>query len=298
MPGNVIAKNILNKTRRRDPFFLDDYTVNAYSGCSFNCLFCYIRGSKYGTNMADKLSVKTNAVELFERQLYSRYKKRQFGFVVLSSATEPYQIFERDLGITRQMLEIILKYRFPVHVLTRSDLVIKDFDVLEKIDKTAILPPDIRLRTSRGVFVTFSFSTLDDKTAKIFEPGATAPSLRLTTLKACLDNQFVSGVSLMPLLPFISDTAANLEALFSAFSQVGANYVFPSGITLFGNSVSDSKTLVLRAIKKHYPHLEERYHRYFDNSDYLPGYYTKAFKLKMRELSEKYNMPDRIVRLD
>lgn len=297
MPGSIVVKSILNKTKRRDPFFLDDYTVNPYSGCSFNCLFCYIRGSKYGTNMEEKLSVKSNAVALFERQLYNRYKKQQFGFIILSSATEPYQIFEQELGITRQLLEIILKYRFPVHVLTRSNLVVKDFDILEKIDKTAILPPDIALRSQRGAYITFSFSTLDDRTAKIFEPGATAPSLRLRALKNSLDAGFVSGVSLMPLLPYITDTAENLNGLFAEFSGLGANYVFPSGITLFGSSASDSKTLMFRAIKKHYPHLEARYHRFFDNSDYMPAYYTRAFKLKMRELSQQYNMPDRIVSL-
>src|SRR5580765_5493213 len=123
MPHDILAKTILNKTKRRDPWFLDEYTINPYSGCSFNCLYCYIRGSKYGENMADKLSVKSNAVEILEKQLHNRAKKNQYGIIVLSSATDPYLQFEKELGLTRKILEVILKYRFPVHIITKSDLV-------------------------------------------------------------------------------------------------------------------------------------------------------------------------------
>ena len=91
----VIAKSILNKTKQRDPWFLDDYTVNPYSGCSFNCLYCYIRGSKYGVNMAEKLSVKQNAIDLLDRALALRARKKQYGIIVLSSATDPYLQFEQ-----------------------------------------------------------------------------------------------------------------------------------------------------------------------------------------------------------
>src|SRR6478735_6408092 len=127
MPQPITVKSILNKTKRRDPWFLDDYTINPYSGCSFNCLFCYIRGSKYGEHMEEKLSIKSNAVELLEKQLKNRAAKNEFGFIVLSSATDPYLQFEKEEKLTRQILEVILKYRFPVHIITRSDLVTRDF---------------------------------------------------------------------------------------------------------------------------------------------------------------------------
>jgi DNA repair photolyase len=290
MPGEITVKSILNKTKRRDPWFLDDYTLNPYSGCSFNCLFCYIRGSKYGTNMEEKLSVKSNALELLEKQLSLRSKKGQYGIIVLSSATDPYLQFEKETLLTRQILELILKYKFPVHVLTRSDLVPRDFDLLEQIDKTAILPAELRGKVSRGAFITFSFSTLDPVIGKIFEPGATDVLKRLDTLKTSLTAGFRSGVSLMPLLPFISDTSVSLEHLFKTFSEAGANYIFPATITLFGNTTADSKPLVMRAVKKHFPELEEKYHRFFDNSDYMPEYYQRAFSLKAKELSVKYGL--------
>lgn len=284
MPQEITSKTILNKTKRRDPWFLDDYTINPYSGCSFNCLYCYIRGSKYGENMSEKLAIKTNAPELLEKQLQLRAKKKQYGIIVMSSATDPYLQIEKEAGLTRKLLEIILKYRFPVHVITKSDLVVRDFDLLKEINEKAILPADLDGRLSQKVFITFSFSTTDNSIAKIFEPGATLPDKRLLTLKTALEHGFLSGVSLMPLIPYITDTTEQLEKMFGTFKEAGVKYIFPASITLFGNGTADSKTLVLRAVEKHYPHLIEKYKRFFSGSDQMPAYYTIAFNNKMKEL--------------
>jgi DNA repair photolyase len=290
MPNHIQVKSILNKTKRRDAWFLDDYTINPYSGCSFNCLFCYIRGSKYGTHMEEKLSIKANAVELLDKQLHNRAKKNQHGFIVLSSATDPYLQFEKEEKLTRQILELILKYRFPVHVITRSDLILRDLDLLQQINQQAILPADLASKLTHKALLTFSFSTLDDNVARIFEPGATPPSIRLQTLKHCIQQNFFSGVSMMPMLPYITDTGANLEHMFSTFAGAGVKYLMPATITLFGNGPSDSKTLVFRAVEKHYPHLLPKYHKLFLNSNQLPRYYQSAFSKKAKELLSKYGL--------
>ncbi|MCX6274563.1 MAG: radical SAM protein [Bacteroidetes bacterium] len=295
MPQEVLSKTILNKTKRRDPWFLDDYTINPYSGCSFNCLYCYIRGSKYGENMSEKLAIKTNAPELLEKQLQLRAKKNQYGIIVMSSATDPYLQIEKETGLTRKLLEIILKYRFPVHVITKSDLVARDFDLLKEINERAILPSDLDGKLSQKVFITFSFSTIDNAIAKIFEPGATPPDKRLLTLKAALEHGFYSGVSLMPLIPYITDTTEQLEKMFGTFKEAGVKYIFPASITLFGNGNADSKTLVLRAVEKHYPHLLEKYKRFFSASDQMPAYYSNAFNNKMKELMGRFGLKNGIL---
>jgi DNA repair photolyase len=295
VPQQIFSKTILNKSKRRDPWFLDDYTINPYSGCSFNCLFCYIRGSKYGEHMEEKLSIKVNAPELLEKQLSLRAKKKQHGIIVMSSATDPYLQAEKETGLTRQLLEVILKYRFPLHVITKSDLVVRDFDLLKQINEQAILPAGLEGKLSQKVFITFSFSTLDNSIAKIFEPGATAPDNRLQTLKTTLASGFLSGVSLMPLLPYISDTGEHLEKMFSTFKDVGVKYIFPSSLTLFGNETANSKTLMLRAVGKHYPHLLEKYERFFSASEQMPAYYRTALNKKMKELSRKYGLSNSIL---
>lgn len=288
--SHLHVKSILNKTKRRDSWFLDDYTINPYSGCSFNCLYCYTAGSKYGAHLAAKTSIKTNAPEVLEKQLRLRARKDQQGIVVLSSATDPYLHFEEETLLTRRILELLLHYRFPVHIVTKSDLVVRDFDLLRQIDEQALLPADLRDKLTRKVFITFSFSTLDPGIARIFEPGATDPNLRLGALQSALREGFHSGVSLMPLLPWITDTADSLHYLFRSFREVGARYIFPATLTLFGNERSDSKELMLRAIAQHYPHLLEKYERYFATGTEMPAYYRDAFYRKTQELLQEYGL--------
>ncbi|MEQ8414278.1 MAG: radical SAM protein [Imperialibacter sp.] len=295
MPKLIQAKTILNKTKRRDPWFLDDYTVNPYSGCSFNCLYCYIRGSKYGTHMEEKLTVKENAPALLDKALALRARKGQHGYIVLSSATDPYLQAEKTFKVTRSLLEVIMKYRFPLHIITKSDLISRDFDLLQEIKNKAILPDDLKDKAPSGLLITFSFSTVSDQLAHIFEPGATPPSKRLVTLSDCLSQQFHAGVSLMPLLPYLSDTGEHLHEMMSSFQRVGAKYVMPASLTLFGNDAADSKVLVMKAIAAHFPHLNEKYQRFFEHQNEMPKYYTEALNKKMVDLAAMYGLPDRIV---
>lgn len=290
MPREILAKRILNKSKKRDSWFLTDYTLNLYSGCSFNCQFCYIRGSRYGQHMERSLSVKANAIELLDKELATRARKGEYGIIALSSATDPYLQAEAELQQTRKALEVILKHRFPLHMLTRSDLIERDFDLLLEIDRKAILPSDLDTRLGRGVIVSFSFSSVDDRVSKIFEPGATLPSTRLQALERTVTSGFLTGVSMMPLLPWISDTTESLHSMLQAFKAAGADFVLPASLTLHGTSTSDSKPLVFRAIEKHYPQLLDKYKGYFENSDYMPAYYTRALHERMKELSLHYQI--------
>ena len=295
MPNEIQVKSVLNKTKRRDPWFLDDYTVNPYSACSFNCLYCYIRGSKYGEHMEERLSVKINALELLDKQLAARAKKHQYGFIVLSSATDPYLQVEKKYELTRKLLELIHHYKFPVHIITKSELVIRDFDLLEKINRDAILPADLETTGIAKVFITFSFSTLDDNVGKIFEPGAPSPSRRMATLEQALSNKFHSGVSLMPLLPYITDTEEQLHVMFRTFQQLGIRYIFPATITLFGDDAHDSKPLMLSAIRKYFPHLESKYEKLFSYGPQPPSWYRNAFYSKVRRMSEQYRIKNSLL---
>ena len=110
MVNEIQVKSILNKHKKRDDWFLDDYSVNPYSGCSFNCIYCYIRGSKYGENMAKTLSAKINAPEVLEKQLKRREKKGEYGIIAISTSTEPYQKIEEKLKLTRRQMQISLSY--------------------------------------------------------------------------------------------------------------------------------------------------------------------------------------------
>src|ERR1044071_4465654 len=99
-------KSALNKHKKRDEWFLDNYSVNPYEGCSCNCLYCYIRGSKYGENMEEDLAVKANALDVLDKQLASRAKKDEYGIVTVGSGTDAYMHQEEKITMTQGMLKL------------------------------------------------------------------------------------------------------------------------------------------------------------------------------------------------
>ncbi len=290
MIKEIMVKSVLNKHKKRDNWFLDDYSINPYSGCSFNCIYCYTRGSKYGENMGNVLSVKINAEEVLDKQLKIRRNKGEYGFIALATSTEPYQSIEKKLKLTRKLLEIILKYRFPVHILTKSTLVLRDLDILKEIDEKGIIPDDLKDKLERGVIINFSISTLDDKMAKILEPGAPAPYERLKTMQKCKSAGFLTGVSYIPVLPYISDLDNELDNMVKTARQYGADFVFIGSLTLFGNRLSDCKTLYYRFLKKHYPNLVPKYKKLYRIFPQPSKEYRKKLEEKTTKLCEKYGI--------
>lgn len=289
MVNEIQAKSILNKHKKRDDWFLDDYSVNPYQGCSFNCIYCYTRGSKYGTHLEKSLSVKVNAPELLEKQLSQRAMKEEYGIICFASQ-EAYLPIEKEFKITRKLLEIVLKYRFPIHIGTKSTLVLRDLDILKEIDRQAILPADLKEKLNRGVIISFSFSTLNEKLARIFEPGAPRPKERLETMRECKKEGFRVGVNFIPVLPFLSDSAAHLEGMIKTAKDYGADWVLVGGLTLFGNGPQDSKTLYYKALGKHFPELISKYKSLFQIFFAPPKEYQKELEEKSKELCAQYGI--------
>ncbi|MFZ6014225.1 MAG: SPL family radical SAM protein [Bacteroidota bacterium] len=259
----IEVKSVLNKKKKRDSWFLDEYTLNPYEGCSFNCQYCYIRGSKYGENMADSLSVKINAAEVLDRQLAFRVKKSQYGIIALASATDPYIRAEEKYRMTENLLKLILKHRFPVLMITKSELIVRDLDILKEIDRQGIHAPDLGSKLDRGVIISFSFSTLDPAIASTLEPGAPLPQARLRTMQKCKEAGFLVGVNYIPSLPFISDTDEKIEHMARAAKDHGADYILIGGLTLFGNQPADSKTLYYKFLERTHPHLIPEYKKLY-----------------------------------
>jgi len=289
MISEIHVKSVLNKHKKRDAWFLDDYSVNPYESCSFNCLYCYIRGSKYGTNLEEKLSVKVNAPEILEKQLRFRAKKSQYGIIALASATDPYLPIENERNITRRFLELFVQYKFPVYVLTKSTLIIRDIPLLKKIDTNAILPNDLIGKLQHRAIVSFSLSTLDEKISSHLEPGASTPKERLETMLRCKNEGLYVGVNCIPLLPFLSDSDEQLEDIISTAKEFGADFIFVGGLTLFGNGQADSKTLYFHFLEKFFPHLLPKYEQLF-SGDFLPRYYENNLRLRAKKICSKYKI--------
>ena len=290
------VKSILNKHKKRDSWFLDDYSINPYEGCGFNCAYCYVHGSRYGENLADKIVVKKDAGAILDKQLTNRAKKSQYGFIAVGSATDAYMQVEEETQLTRELLKIILKHRFPVFISTKSTLITRDIDLLKEIDETAILPSDLRQNLKRGVIVSFSVSTLDELLAGQLEPGAPSPRKRLDTMRIFKQAGFLTGLNAIPLLPFISDTEEELEKIIKAAKQNCADYILTGGLTLFGNDTRDNKTLYFRFLENQFPNLLEKYKAMFQGSIYYPSWqYQEQLKKKMETLCQKYSIRNSII---
>lgn len=286
--------SVLNKHKKQDSWFLDDYSVNPFEGCSCNCLYCYVRGSKYGENMEEGMVVKTNALEVLEKQLTARAKKSQYGFVAVGSATDAYLHHERNERITEGMLRLLLKYRFPVFISTKCTLITRDLGLLKQIDQAAILPSDLA-SLKRGLILSVSLSTLDEAITNMLEPGAATPSQRLQLVSELKQQGFLVGVNAIPLLPFISDTEDQLEKIISAAKDQGADYLLAGGLTLFGTGIADSKTLFYKFLERYDASLLPAYQRLYGNNFYAPYAYQDELKQKVARISKKYSIRNSIL---
>lgn len=289
------VKSVLNKHKKRDSWFLDDYSVNPYEGCSCNCLYCYTRGSKYGENMDEKLAVKANALEVLDRQLAARAKKSQYGFVAVGSATDAYIHQEEQQEMTKGMLQLLLKHRFPVFISTKCTLITRDIELLKEIDTAAILPEDLKETLARGLILSVSISSLDEKVSDMLEPGAPPPLQRLELVKRLKKEGFFTGVNAIPLLPYISDTEEELEKIIAAAKEYGADYILTGGLTLFGTGIADSKTLFFKFLERYDSSLLPKYQQLYGSNFYTSFSYQNQLKEKAERLCKKYTIRNRIL---
>jgi len=244
--------------------------------------------------MAKTFSIKINAPELLEKQLSRRAKKGEYGIIALSSSTEPYMPIEEKLKLTRKLLEIILKYKFPVEVATKSKLVLRDLDLLKEIDKKAILPADLKPKLKHGAIISFSISTLDEKLAKILEPGAPKPRERLETMKKCKEEGFFTGVCFIPVLPFLSDSEEQLNETIKTVKEYGADFILVGGLTLFGKGPADCKTLYYKFLEKYHPELVPKYRSLYRIFFAPSKEYQRELEEKSRRVCKKYGIKNKI----
>lgn len=295
MENEIRAKSLLNKHKKRDEWFLGNYTLNPYAGCSIGCIYCYTRGSKYGGNHGVKVAPKSNAVPILKKQLKNSIKRNERGLIVLGSATDPYPSIEKKIKLTREIIGLIKRYKFPLHVLTKSSLILRDLDILKGINESGILSRDLVDKLNSKVIISFSFSTLNDEIARILEPGAPSPIKRLKTMKKCSEAGFKTGIINMPVLPFISDTKDEIEAIIKAANSYGGEYILYSGLTLSGDAPGDCKTLYYNFLKENHPELLSKYENLFRGSFAPSKRYQNDLAIKFGEISREYGVKNSII---
>jgi DNA repair photolyase len=240
--------------------------------------------------MDDGLAIKSNALDVLEKQLQARAKRSEYGIVVLGSATDAYLHHEEKWRLTEGMLKLFLKYRFPVFISTKSTLVLRDIELLKQIDKEAILPEDLRTALGRGVILSTSISSMNEGITGMLEPGAATPLERLKVLKQLKEHGFLCGVNAIPVLPFISDKVEELEKIISSARSHEADYILVGGLTLFGKGPADSKTLYYEFLKRYDPSLIPQYEKIYGINFFPPRKYQEQLKQNAERICAKYKL--------
>jgi DNA repair photolyase len=231
------------------------YGMNIYRGCTHGCIYCDSRSKCYGfTHPFEDIEVKQNAPELLEKTLKSKRKKCMIGTGAMS---DPYMHCEKELELTRRSLEIILKNGFGVTVQTKSDLILRDIDLLSEINHSA------------KCVVQITLTTYDDELCRILEPNVCNTKRRIEVLEELRKNGIPTIVWLTPILPFINDTEDNITAILNECVRVGVKGIidFGMGLTLR----EGDREYYYAALDKYFPGMKERYIRRYGNAYELPS---------------------------
>ncbi len=191
---------------------------------------------------------------------------------------DPYMPVEKEMELTRKALELIAKYHFPVHLITKSDLVVRDIDLLKKISKVYTA-------------ISFTITTADDNLAKIIEPNAPLPSQRYEALRILSGNGIYCGITLMPVLPFINDTENNISELILQAKENGAKYIIPfMGLTLRDGS----REYFYKKLDEAFPGIKEKYMRTFGQNYVCNSLNSKILYDNIYALFKKLDIPGRM----
>ena len=248
--------------------------MNLYRGCQHGCIYCDARSLCYQMNhVFEDIEVKENAIELLEATLRSRRKPCMIGTGAMS---DPYMPLEMELGMTRKSLELIEKYGFGVTVMTKSDRILRDLDLLARIHQ----------RTKAVVQMTLT--TADDDLCRLVEPNVCTTSRRVEVLQEFHKAGIPTVVWLCPILPFINDTPENICTILESCARVGVRGVIQFGM---GLTLRDGDREYYYAhLDRKFPGLKQRYIRTYGNAYEIPSPRQVELNELFHETCEKYGI--------
>jgi DNA repair photolyase len=264
--AEVAAKSALNRVRGMG----FTWSLNPYTGCAHQCVFCYARGTHAYRELdgvrewGSVLTAKVNLAAVLRADLSrSTYRGDE---IAIGTATDPYQPLEGRYRLMRGILAALRDARAPFHITTRSPLIVRDLDLLAQCAGRA------------EVGVAVSIATLDDRVAREIEPTVAPPRQRLRAVRALADARIRVGVAVAPVLPEITDDAAAMAAVVHAAADAGASHVWHSALNL-GAVTRDAYFAFLDETR---PELVERYARLFRRGRYADSAYV-------REVAERFH---------
>lgn len=280
----IDAKSGLSRSMFPEPFLISLYrSLAPYRGCTHACLYCDGRAEKYYVegDFEKDIVVRKNLIELVERDIESGFTSREYGALCFGSGvTDAYQPIEEKLKITRGLLEKLVRTKLPIVILTKNELVLRDFDILSEFPQVLIIQ---------------TITTFDEELSAFLEPGASSPELRLNVIKQAKNKGFKAGVLTMPLCPGLTDQYSSIEKMFNKIKEAGADFICPGGLTLRPGC---QKNIFMEKLDISFPSLIPLYNQiYKENrlsgmpvSSYIKPVYAVFHKM-LSELNIPYMIP-------
>ncbi|MFY9560644.1 MAG: radical SAM protein [Terriglobales bacterium] len=271
------TRSLLNRvvSRRNLPFA---WAINPYRGCEFACKYCYARYThefmelRDGVDFEQKIFVKQHAADLLRQEL--RRVKPGEG-IAIGTATDPYQPAERRFEVTRAILEELARHAgLEIGIVTKSNLVTRDVEILRRVGE------------NNQLSVNLTVTTVNTDLARILEPRAPRPDLRLEAVRQLNLAGVDAGVICAPVLPEITDRPHDLEAVVKAASEAGAKYIFANALFLKPCSAA----VFLPFLEEHFPALVELYRKRYANGAFLPKGYSERLSRLMASLRQKHGI--------
>jgi len=274
----ICCESALNKLKRKIPYGWD---LNIYRGCEHSCKYCYaIYSHKYlkDEDYFGSIYVKTNIVEKLEKELSSPNWKREI--INIGGVTDSYQPAEAQYKMMPEILKLLIKYRTPAIISTKSDLILRDYDLIDELSHVTYIN------------VAATITTTDEKIRTLVESGGCDYKRRFGVLKTFRQTNASTGLHVMPIIPMLTDNYENLDSLFHHAKECNVHYVLTGTLYLRGKTRSVFYDFIRKEFPEHYEILSELYKTGGASKEYKDSLYKAVNSLRMKYgLSSGYSKP-------
>jgi DNA repair photolyase len=274
----IHCESALNELKRKVPYGWD---LNIYRGCSHACQYCYAIYSHQYLNadgFYDDIHVKTNIVEQLERELSAPTWKREV--INIGGVTDSYQKAEETYQFMPQILKLLIRYKTPAIISTKSTLVLRDYDLIDELSRITYIN------------IAATITSMDEAVRQKIEPGGAPSAERFAMLKQFRQTNASVGLHVMPIIPYLTDSYENIEALCANAKDSGVHYLLPGVLYLRGATRKVFFDFIQRSYPELYPRLQALYKTGGADKAYKDRLYLNVNELRDRYgISSSYSKP-------
>ncbi|KZX14818.1 radical SAM superfamily protein [Methanobrevibacter cuticularis] len=274
----ITCKSACNKIKRSMPYKWD---LNIYRGCEHSCIYCYaLYSHKYleSNEFFSDIHVKTNIVEEFEKQLSRPSWKGEL--INIGGVTDSYQSIEEEYELMPKILQILIKYKNPAIISTKSDLPLRDIDLINELSEITYIN------------IASSITSFDEDIRSAIEPNAISSQKRIAMIKKIRKETNAStGLHFMPIIPHVTDSYENIDSIFKNAKIANVHYVLPSVLNLFGKT----RPYFYKSIKKDFPDSYDSVKSSYINGRVHKQYSRDLYKI-INTIESKYSVSTSYIR--